>query len=265
MIPDFTNKADLFRWLKTNKHLLITEKKSQIKHADPVMFQNITISASGAIEKAAANPELLNLDEFNVKVVINTTNIRDSHKDVHIPGLWNKSLKETKVMYLLQEHRMQFDKIISDRVIPMAKTMTWKELGFDWAGNTEALIFDCTIEKERNPYMCEQYAKARVKNHSVGMQYVKIELAMNSDAKYDVEEKAVWDKYINLIINKDEVEEDGYFFAVTEAKAIEGSAVPMGSNFATPTISIGEKSNAPEEAVADTSPAPLFGLKFLTN
>ena len=103
--------------------------------------------------------------------------------------------------------------------------------------------------------MAEQYAKGYVTNHSVGMQYVKIEMAINSESKFDVEEKATWDKYINQIVNRDEVELDGYFFAVTEAKVIEGSAVLLGSNYVTPTISIG-KDEALPEAVKDTSDEP---------
>jgi hypothetical protein len=260
MIPDFAHKEDLFRWLKTNKHLILTQKKSALKFADPVCFNNISINAKGDIVKAKADPELLSLSEFNVKVAINTTNIRDSHKDVHIPGIWKKSLSENKITYLLQEHRMEFDKIISDRVIAMTKTMAWKELGFDFPGMSEVLIFDSTIEKERNPYMAEQYAKDRVKNHSVGMRYVKIDMAINSESKYDVEEKAVWDKYIDQIVNRDEVEDDGFFFAVTEAKFVEGSAVPMGSNFATPTISIGKTL---DEADTVTLPEPLDYQKII--
>jgi len=259
-----TTKEQLFAHLRANKHLLIAEKKAATKFADPVEFLHFTIDAKGKAEKAQANPELLNLAEFPVKVVINTTSIRDSHKDVHIPGLWTKSLKEKKGLFLLQEHQMKFDKVISDRVTGYVQTMSWAELGYNFPGTTEALIFDATVEKDRNPFMAEQYAKARVNNHSVGMQYVKVELAMNSEAKFDQEEKAVWDKYIGLIANREEVEEDGYFYAVSEAKVIEGSAVVAGSNFATPTLSMG-KDIAPPEAVADTPAGPLFGLKFLTN
>jgi hypothetical protein len=36
------------------------------------------------------------------------------------------------------------------------------------------------------------------------MRYVKLELAVNSDSKYDAEEKAIWDKYIDEIVNKEE-------------------------------------------------------------
>jgi hypothetical protein len=72
-----------------------------------------------------------------------------------------------------------------------------------------------------------------VKNHSVGMQYVKLFLAVN-DERYE-EEFKVWEKYINLAVNKEVAIEYGYFWAVTEAKVIEGSAVPIGSNTYTPT------------------------------
>jgi len=250
-IPDFTEKKELFDWLKSNKHLLITEKKAQLKRADPVVFQVFELTEKGEVTKATVNPELLNLSEFPVKVVINTTNIRDSHKDVHIPGLWKKTLSEQKIIYLLQEHEMKFDHIISDKVTAVTKSMRWDELGFNWPGNTEALIFDASITKERNPYMAEQYAKGYVKNHSVGMQYVKIDLAMNSDSKYDEAERKVWDKYIDQIVNKAEVEQDGYFWAVTEAKLVEGSAVPMGSNFVTPTISVGKTLEESRESTED--------------
>lgn len=263
MIPHFDDKKTMFRWLKANKHLLLTAKKSQTKFSDPVEMCNIVFTAKGSVEKAAANPELLKQDTFPIKVVINTTNIMDTHSDVHFPGLWTKSLGETKTLYHLQEHQMKFDKIISDQVTAYVKTVTWKELGYDFPGVTEALIFESVIERDRNPYMAEQYAKARVNNHSVGMRYMKIELAMNSDSRYDEDEKEVWGRYIDQIANRSAVEEQGYFYAVTEAKVIEGSAVPVGSNYATPTLEIGKEIALPE--AGDTPAEPLFGLKFLNN
>ncbi len=38
--------------------------------------------------------------------------------------------------------------------------------------------------------------------------------------------------------NKEEAENQGYFWAVKEAKVLEGSAVPIGSNTATPTLEV---------------------------
>ena len=258
---EFESKELLFDYIRENKKLLILEKKAITKHADLVSSFIFSESKEDvALEKAVIDSEVVNLDSMTASVVINTTNIMDSHSDVHIPGIWNKSLKEQKILYLLKEHKMEFESIISDQVKAIAKTISWKELGYDLAGNTQALIFNAKVLKARNEYMFNQYAKGYVKNHSVGMRYVQLDLAMNSSAPSDKEEKKIWDKYINQIVNKEVAEEKGYFWAVTEAKIVEGSAVPLGSNYATPTLSIGKESNSKQlesdtldnEAVIDT-------------
>jgi hypothetical protein len=241
-VPEFATKKELFAYLKQNKHIHIQAKKAELKRADAVGCFLLEVK-DNEVTKAAIDPEVINLDSFNVSVAINSTNLMDSHSDVHVPGIWNKSLKEQKNLYLLQEHKMEFKNIISDEVKAMVKNMPWSELGFNYPGNTQVLIFNAKILKDRNEYMAEQYAKGRVKNHSVGMRYVSLELAMNSESKFDREEKAVWDKYISQIANKEDAEAQGYFWAVLEAKIIEGSAVPLGSNFATPTISVGKEAD----------------------
>ena len=88
------------------------------------------------------------------------------------------------------------------------------------------------------------------------MQYVKIALAVNSEDKFFREEKETWDKYVNEIVNREHAEEKGYFFAVTEAKIIEGSAVLVGSNRVTPTLNTSEpsKSLTTQEPSEDTPP-----------
>lgn len=243
--PDrqFATKEEMFTHLRENKQALIATKKMQTKHADAFVFLPTVNTPKGEAVKEINNHESVNT--IQVKAAINTTNLYDSHGDVHIDGIWNKTVKERKDVLMLQEHKMTFDHIITDKVTPSVKKTTFKELGYVLSGTTEALVFDSEISKDRNPYMFEQYVKGYVKNHSVGMRYVKLELAINSDAEWDKEEKAVWDKYYPVIANKEDVDENGYFFAVTEAKLIEGSAVPVGSNWATPTIST--------EAVNDTS------------
>jgi hypothetical protein len=244
--PDrqFENKEELFKELRENKADLIATKKMTLKEADAVVFVPPVSDNEGEVIKADT-VDLMSLDKIQAELVINTTSLMDSHSDVHIKGIWKKSVKEIKKPYLLQEHRMKFDHIITDEVTASVKVMTWKELGFKFEGDTEALVFDAIISKNRNEFMFDQYAQGFVKEHSVGMRYVSLELAINSESKYDKEEKKVWDKYIDSIANKELAENQGYFWAITQAKIIEGSAVVKGSNFATPTISV--------EAVSDTS------------
>lgn len=230
-IPKFDTIQEKIDFVVANKSKLIAAKKAQIKKADGIIVLSNRLSDTGATKQIAESDTVINR-----KLVINTTNWLDSHGDVHIKGLWKKSLSENKMIMLLQEHQMAFDKIISDETELKAYTeeFTFKDLGQDMPGSTQALVFDATIKQENNPYMFGMYKKNKVRNHSVGMQYVKIALAVNSESY--PEEKAVWDKYFADIANKELAEKQGYFFAVTEAKVIEGSAVPIGSNTVTPTL-----------------------------
>jgi|ERR1044072_5083322 hypothetical protein len=235
-IPENLQGKELFEFLKKNKNLLIAEKKAALKEGDAFAMK-FFVNDKGELTKAFT-PIDNTATVILATSIINTTNWMDSHSDVHIPGLWKKSLQETKEFYLLQEHEMTFAGIITDQVKAFTKKFTWQELGYDAPGMTEALVFESTIDNERNPFMFDQYRKGYVKNHSVGMRYVILELAINEDDEYYKEEFAVWNKYIDTIANKEDAEAQGYFWAVKEAKCIEGSAVPIGSNTMTPTQSV---------------------------
>lgn len=246
----FQNKEEMFKALRENKDTLIAQKKMITKEADAFVFVPDVKTQKGASFKADTI-DISTIKELQLKLVINTTNVMDSHSDVHLKGIWKKTLKEKKSFYLLQEHQMKFNHIITDNVKASVELMNWSELDQSYKGQTEALIFDASIDK-RNEFMFDQYAKGYVKNHSVGMRYVKIELAINSESKWDVEEKEIWDKYIAEIANKELAEDKGYFWAVSEAKIVEGSAVPIGSNTITPTLSTESKNIEPS---ADTQKA----------
>lgn len=241
-IPDFPEKSALIDWLISNKSALIAQKKNSIKQADALLHQSFFVTEKGdSIIKAESIPA--EVTKLKVRSIINTTKIFDSHSDVHIDQLWNKSLKETKDNYLVKEHNFSFDGIISDNVKAFTKQMTWQELGFNYSGYTQALIYDSVISKVDSLDMFDRYRAGKVKQHSVGMRYVKLYLAVN-DERYE-KEFEVWSKYYDVIVNKNDVDEQGYFWAVTEAKNIEGSAVVRGSNWATPTQSVQESKDQP--------------------
>lgn len=234
----FSSKKELFNFLVKNKQTIKAHKKAAIKHADGALT-NYSIFNKNSYQIIKSNSPIP-MDELGdsikTKLIINTTNLVDSHKDLHLPGIWTKSLQENKRLLHLQEHKQGFENIISDGEDLKASTesFTFKDLGFDLIGETQALVFESNVTKDRNEFMFNQYAKGFVKEHSVGMYYVKLFLAVND--KDFSEEFEIWDKHIDSAANKDDVLEDGFFWAVTEAKAIEGSAVPLGSNFATPTL-----------------------------
>ena len=231
-----------------NKDILIAQKKAGIKHADGV-FTDFHAPKLNKVLTIKADSENEDPTKLQVKAIINTTNILDSHGDVHIKGLWSKSLKENKMIMHLQEHSLKFESIISDGkdLKASTKAYTFKELGYNLEGETQALVFDSTIKMDRNKFMFEQYQKELVKNHSVGMRYVKLFLAVN-DEDYK-EEFDIWNKYYPQIANKETADNQGYFWAVTEAKVIEGSAVPIGSNQITPTLEITEAAKSTSKTI----------------
>jgi hypothetical protein len=244
---EFTNREDLHSFLIENKEEYYSVKKMQIKNADCVnhiiIENNIEQVNKGEGEAQQQDPTKL-----KITAVINTTNIYDSHGDVHIDGIWKQSLKSNKRIYLLQEHKATFDSVISRKVKATAEQMTFKELGYNYEGNTQALIFDAELSKEQNEKMFNRYKNNEVDNHSVGMMYVNLYLCIDSSEKWAAEEKANYDKYITHVANKEDIQ-DGVFWAVTEAKIIEGSAVLFGSNPITPTLETESKTEIETIAV----------------
>jgi hypothetical protein len=97
-----------------------------------------------------------------------------------------------------------------------------------------ALFMDSRIIKGYNERIFNEYANGLINQHSVGMQYVKIDLAVNDEDEED--EYKVWTDNIDSLGNKEEAEKLGYFWLVREAKLIEISAVLLGSNSLTHTI-----------------------------
>lgn len=251
---EFQSKEELFKALIENKKELVSIKKSSTKNADAVSFGYLNTSIEIDTNKEDVQSQMQNPESLNVKVVINTTNFLDSHGDVHVNGIWNKSVKDNVSFLHLQEHEREFDKVITDSAKGYVQSMTWKKLGLPYDGKTEALIFESTIDKKRNEFMLNQYANGWVKNHSVGMRYVQLELAINTEAEYDKEYKALWDEFYPIIANKENADERGYFWVVKEAKIIEGSAVVMGSNSATPTLENKEEIE-PSKDTLDTEPS----------
>ncbi|MDV3814188.1 hypothetical protein CMU15_00385 [Elizabethkingia anophelis] len=242
----FSSQDEALKFLIDNKKILIANKSESIKHSDGVMYYNSVLNDTDEVVKA----DLVSLkDATTIKIIAvgNTCNYYDSHGDVSIDDSWNRTVKNTKEGLHLQEHALKFDKIIADgaEVSYKVETRTWKELGFNYEGSTKCLVMYSTAHKEDNPYMFGKYINGKVKQHSAGLRYVNLVLCVNNSADWAKEEKENWDKYYPSIVNKEDVDERGYFWAVLEQKIIEVSAVPRGSNPATPTISV--------EPVADTS------------
>lgn len=257
-IPSDLKGKDLTRFILANKEAILTEKKSMvIKYSDPFNYSSSLLHKEGSTVKALDTvPD--NTDVINVKIVGNTANFVDSHKDMLLPDCWKKTINERKGMILhLYDHKHSFDGEIGDATSLYSQEMSLTDLGINKSGTTQVLVMESDVKKSLNEKMFDRYKNKRVKQHSIGMQYVKIALAVNDEES--PKEKALWDKYIGQVINKSEAEEDGYFFVVPEIKLYEISAVIFGANSLTPTLETDTK----QEPSIDTPAQPFDAKEYI--
>jgi hypothetical protein len=128
-------------------------------------------------------------------------------------------------------------------------------LGVKADGVAQVLTFSTEIIKNYNERIFEKYRTKRIKQHSIGLRYVELLLAINEpEDEYWADEYKIWKKYIDQIINKDIPEETGYFWAVPQYMLLENSCVLFGANALTPTLSTSEKSATEMEPLEIDTP-----------
>ena len=228
---EFATKLELFKYLKENKDLIISNKKANKTKSAPW-------KAHVATKGGEAIKGLDGMEDGFIYPIINTTKIMDSHNDVHADGIWNKSLQEAgKNVVYAQNHDLSIGNIIGFQkdVTPFVQMVAWKDLGEDFTGMTQALTYKVKVHKSA-PAQAKAIIEDKIPiQNSVRMQYVKMELAVLSDDDDMVTENKTFLDNIEGIANKDNAKDQGYFWLVTEAKVIEeGSMVVRGSNSATP-------------------------------
>jgi len=210
-----------------NKAEIMSLKKAEVK---TVKGGLTSVSKTSAIKGVHKDNEL----SLERTIVGNTYLWMDSHEDVHAKGCFSKSIKENKNIFHLHDHEFKITAKVGEPLKVYEQEVAWKDLGVEREGNTQALLMDTEIMKEYNSQIFAEYKNNKINQHSVGMVYVKLDLAVN-DEEYE-EENKVWLDNIDAIGNKEMAEEKGYFWLVREAKLIEISAVLMGSNELTPTM-----------------------------
>ena len=174
------------------------------------------------------NLPLDNEDAVYRTIIANTYNYMDSHDDVHLNNVFKKSLEENKNLFLLHDHKFEVTAQTGNIMRAYEQEGRFIYYGYNSPLDTQALLMDVEIERKKNELVFNEYKDHKINQHSVGMIYVKIDLAI--DNQDDKDAYALYRKYLPQIGNADEVERQGYFFAVQEAKLKETSAVLLGSN-----------------------------------
>lgn len=227
------DQKGLFQELYSNKNEIYRLKCSEIRKSDTIDIRYSSLN--GAQKDFYDRNEGLKIGD-TISQVISTMHYMDSHDDVHAIGMFSKSAQEQQGrIYHAIDHSLSVTTLVAyPRDVSMElKRVNWSELGKNYPGETEILLFNSKITDKTNPDIFKAYRDNEPIQGSVRMQYVALELAIN-DPDYK-EEKVIWDKYRQYIANGEAADKLGYFFWIKEAKIYkEGSSVLFGSNDATP-------------------------------
>ena len=179
----------------------------------------------------------VNANELGVEVVANMAMFLDSDQDVLIKESWSRSIQERgegDIIPFLGDHFHSIEGLIGKTVRFKDGQVDLNPLGYTGFG--DALIHQALVLRDYNEKAYEKYKQGSIKQHSIGLIYEDIVLAIN-DPEFEEEHKT-YTSYIDKIINKEEVSKIGYFWLVKRIKLIENSAVLFGANSLTPTLSV---------------------------
>lgn len=253
-LPEFSNKSELFNYLASNKEDIIELKKSELKECDSFSGLYTDSTVSKAADSSAVSKDTNT--EINRTIVGNTYYWMDSHEDVHVTNCFGNSIKQRGVSKIqhLHDHVHQLDARVGKFSDVYEKQVPWTLLGVQKEGTTEALLGDTTIKRSLNKTIFDQYKDGEIDQHSVGMFYVTVKLAMN-DPNHK-EAYAEWLKVYPLLGNPEKAQQNGFFWIVYEAKLREISCVIAGSNEITPTLEQQTKDGPPvsTQTIKETEP-----------
>lgn len=232
-IPQFKDKKELYKYLIANKQELFDLKKSATKHADAV-----SIGERGVVKELKSThlpADDLENGVVHRSIIGNTYYWLDSHDDVHVKGIFTKTIKENenKIRHT-HDHIQQLTAKVGNFTSVYEKEVAWKDLGINKEGNTICLIADSAIKERYNKQIFDDYVNGEIDQHSVEMIYVKMALAIND--KDEKEEYKNWQQVFPLLGNPEKALEQGYFFIQSESKLKAISCVVEGSNSLTGTI-----------------------------
>jgi len=232
---EYATKEEMFADLKANLSDIIDFKKGVQKSIDK--NSSVVCRPIDASKFDQEQTKALKLDDNFYYIAVNTTKILDSHDDVHIDGIWKKTVSEKQFKnYLVTDHELEvFNTVVRKEYVEIfTAKLPFSLLGYPYEGNTEALIYKVPKEKVKNEFVKEWLDSGDSIQASVRMKYIKFLFCLDSNNPEDAEFKKNYDKYIDSIANKQEFEYIPYFFAILEASnEQESSLVIRGSNYVT--------------------------------
>lgn len=249
---------ELLSFIKENKQLLISEKKAlPVKFAEPVAYSPEFFGVKeGIATKAAISDIPATATSIRVKVVANACWFMDSQFDVLVDDSAKTTIKQRKPLIKhIRDHEYKLAAEVGDVADIYLQDVALTDLGLKEKGKTQCVIFETDIRKDYDKIIFDKYRTGKINQHSIGLQYIKIELALKDEE--DEKEMDFWNKYYAKIINKELADQYGFFFVVQEYKLLENSCVLFGSNELTPVLEVSQSKAEPDS----TTEAPVITMQ----
>lgn len=267
--PDLKGE-ELLNYLVKNKAELINQKKSMPIFSEACLTSPSIISGTtqGKMTVVKSIHEDEEVDKMEVRVVANTANWIDSHMDMLIPNSAKRSIDNRKgLIPHIHDHIHKITARVGEVKDILLSDLSFAELGIDGfgSGSAQSIVFITELIKSMNPVVFNQYKLGQINQHSIGLHYIDLALAVNSeDFKTEL---ATWNEFFPQVINKEIAEQKGFFWVVKEIRLLENSAVLFGSNEITPTLDTEEKGIDSEKSTQDSGPSKDTRNRFkrLTN
>lgn len=252
--PNLKGKS-LYKYLVENKAMLIDKKKSlPIKSDNLAAGVQILTTMKAGESKAEGKADAPDTGTLRVDVVANAAWWCDSYMDVPTDTCYDESIQARGIkLPHIKDHIYSSTSHVGDVVAVYKKMVKLKELGLTKKGDTSCVCWTTDIQKEYDELVYKFYRNGKIDQHSIGLQYLGLELAVN-DPEYE-KEVDFWNKYVDRVINKDVVMESGFFWLITKARLIENSCVLFGACELTPTLETEQLSVQTEEPVTTTPAA----------
>lgn len=232
---EFDDRKEMLKALKVNKDEIIQLKKSAIKSKDCGFVLQQKIEG----QKEETEPRKLEFGD-PVKVAMNTAYYVDYDLDMGIEGTWKRSVdQQNGKTFHVVNHDLKVGSVVAypKDVSLSLEQVLWSDLNKNYPGTTEVLAFTSKMSEKTQKDAFMAYRDGDPVQHSIRLRYIQLELALNSDRPEDKEEKATWDKYYPLAVNKEVPDEYGYFWVMKESQIFkEGSTVLLGANEITPQL-----------------------------
>lgn len=257
--PDktFSTKEDFFKELRENREIIIEAKKSIIQKS---CDKGISVSCKSLdLLKFTDQLKGIKIDDNFYYIAVNSTKILDSHEDLHVDGIWKKSIKDQQGKnYLVLDHDLSIKSVVvrKEHIEMFTAKIPFSLIGKPYDGDTEVLIYKVAKDRIKDETVKEWLDSGDSIEASVRMRYVTVLLAMDSNAPEDETEKKNYDQYFPMIANKEDFEYIYAFYVIKEAQNVkESSFVVFGSNSSTGQITNNKQA---EKSLEDNKEEPTI-------